>query len=267
MTAQHIDVAIAGFTIRLAIRDGSLYETCLSSGLTPGDSAGTRARAGKAAVTLDLTPSKPPPSRRIPAEHRLEGYGEYGGWVDLENGHGGIALGRSSPLESLANGLRQLCTRLVWADHGLVLHASAVVRNKHAYIFCGRSGAGKTTICGLSPRGRILSDDLTAVRRRNGRFLAWGLPTGRFHPFTPPDAFPVRAIFKLVQDTRNKLSPLQGARGVAELLVMPPASFRQPDRVGKMLEVVDELTHRVPCYELRFRKDPSFWKCVKQKVG
>jgi hypothetical protein len=61
-----------------------------------------------------------------------------------------------------------------------VLHASAVLHGGELVAFCGRSGAGKSTIAyGLSRRGyRQWADDTVALRRVDGRVRTIALPFG-----------------------------------------------------------------------------------------
>ena len=60
--------------------------------------------------------------------------------------------------------------------HGLVIHAASLVRNGRAFLFCGRSGSGKTTIARLSQHATLLSDELSIVRITDHRVRCYGTP-------------------------------------------------------------------------------------------
>jgi len=60
-----------------------------------------------------------------------------------------------------------------------VLHCACVVRENGGLLLAGASGSGKSTLAlALARNGfDLLSDDWTYVTAREGRVLAWGLPT------------------------------------------------------------------------------------------
>lgn len=47
----------------------------------------------------------------------------------------------------------------------ILLHASAFIRNKQAFVFCGPSGVGKSTVINLANDHIPLSDDVTIIRK------------------------------------------------------------------------------------------------------
>jgi hypothetical protein len=61
---------------------------------------------------------------------------------------------------------------------GALLHSAAVVRDSRAYLFLGRSGAGKSTISKINQDAGldVLSDDMNALVVENGRTLVEKLP-------------------------------------------------------------------------------------------
>src|SRR5262249_45834634 len=56
---------------------------------------------------------------------------------------------------------------LSWAllpQDGFLLHAASVVKNGQAYVFVGRSGAGKSTVASFSPQGSVLTDEISLIK-------------------------------------------------------------------------------------------------------
>lgn len=63
-------------------------------------------------------------------------------------------------------------------DDTMLFHASAVFKDKKAYLFAGPSGTGKSTIRQISENNSLvaLSDDVTIVKRVGGEYKVYGCP-------------------------------------------------------------------------------------------
>lgn len=246
--------------LRLQFYDPTLYQTVIST-LNTCNSDTTPF------LTLDVQTSPLAPSmQNEQPQYLLDGHGEYKCILDINNNSGSIHLTSNSPCAALANCIRQIYTHLIITNNGLVIHAACVVRNNQAYIFAGKSTAGKSTVCELSHNCIIASDDLTAILKLNDRFHAWGLPavnlTTHTHPTGP---FEIKSIFTLVKSDYNHIMRLSNAKAIANILALP-ANLLQTTQSAKTLELVHELIHYVPVYELHFKKDPSFWKCIEESM-
>jgi hypothetical protein len=101
--------------------------------------------------------------------------------------------------------LRKIFYILFFKRDGFVLHASAIVRNGKAYLFLGRSGAGKSTAVRLlkqeNPSIDIIADNNVFIRKQKDTFLIfppafleWNLSQEMTHA---PTGYPVRAVFFL----------------------------------------------------------------------
>lgn len=67
--------------------------------------------------------------------------------------------------------------KLFVKNGGFVFHGSAVEYKKKAYVFLGRSGAGKSTIAKLlAKRYRVIADDSIFIRKIGGKFFAFQTP-------------------------------------------------------------------------------------------
>lgn len=224
----------------------------------------THVRTHRLSGTIDIFSgqSTPKAGNRGKHDNLLSGEGEYEGSFDPSSGKGTINLPAHDKQIVLLNFLTQVFCRLVMEHGGLILHAACVIRKDRAYIFYGRSGAGKSTICRFSPGCAIATDDITALRNRGGKFLAWGIPQAdRFPPPQKYGPFKINGLYRLIQSRRNKINRLSGAEAAAGLLGTWKKRM-QPQTIAKMLELLSELTDHVPAYELYFRKDSSFWKCI-----
>ncbi len=259
MKKHIINVNTAEIPIRLKFHDSALYQE-VSSILPDYNSTATPI------LTMDI--HTPGPSTQS-KQHTclINGYGEYTCNFNINNGNGSINLTSQSPCAALTNCLRQIYTQLILMNNGLVLHAACIFRNSTAYIFAGKSGAGKSTICKLSHDCTTASDDLTAVRQTDKQFMAWGLPcANKTLQASKTGPFPVKAIFTLVQAKTNRLKPAKNAQTMAQILAIP-ASLHQQVQPAKILEFLKKMTDNIPSYELHFKKDSSFWKCIDSELG
>jgi hypothetical protein len=156
-----------------------------------------------------------------------------------------------------------LCSLCQVEGGSLPVHAAGVIHQRALYLFAGVSGAGKSTVAGISERNAdlVLDDDQLLVQRlEDGRFSAraWGYGT-------QAAGAPLKAVFFLFQDLEEQLQPLSKA-SVARLLF-----HRCLDIMGntvlssysqKAFNLAAGIARTVPGYELHFRKSPDFWKLI-----
>src|SRR5258708_4434951 len=73
--------------------------------------------------------------------------------------------------------LSNILYKLLTKKRGFGIHASAIEINRKSSIFLGKSGAGKSTISQLlSPKFRLLADDLIFIRKNQGSFFTYQTP-------------------------------------------------------------------------------------------
>ena len=103
---------------------------------------------------------------------------------------------------------------------GFLLHAASAVRNGRAFLFCGVSGAGKTTIARLAPPdATLLTDEISYVRRNGRGYQACGTPFAGELGIAGADlAAPIGALYFLRQGPRNEIGAVDAARAARTLL-------------------------------------------------
>lgn len=152
----------------------------------------------------------------------------------------------------------------------ILIHSSGVVHGGMAYVFTGKSGSGKSTICKLlAPESSftILHDEVIAISQTDSNFQAWSTPLLGEMPTRYHRGAPLKAIFFLKQDQDNYPVRLS-RRKTAELLcysLIPPLVVthgRLTAEQAPSLKQLLALAELVPCYELHFRPEPSFWECI-----
>ena len=115
----------------------------------------------------------------------------------------------------------------------MLLHSAGVVDAGSAWVFVGRSGAGKTTLAGSSlAAGReILSDDLNAVVPAPGGPRVAPVPFAGDHRGSATEPVRLAALCRLVQGRRTLLEPMSGAEALSTLLAAAPFVNQDPHRL------------------------------------
>ena len=200
---------------------------------------------------------------------------EWAGWVDHAAGRGGLLLAGGTAADSshdakafdrsIENFMRVVYAHAIISRGGFLLHSAGLVRGGRAYLFFGPSGSGKTTVTTLTPEALILSDDLTmVVRMGDGEYRACSVPfRGLYAPRPDSDStWPVAGFFRLVQDTSDRLDPVDRSRAIGELVGSLPFVTERSEMAGDVIDVVAAATAAVPVFRLHFRKDRTFWDVV-----
>lgn len=141
------------------------------------------------------------------------------------------------------------------APHGVcVVHAGAVSFNGQGLLFCGRSGAGKTTLSRLCRDigATLLNDDRQFLWIESGEARLAPTPWHGLEPEINHRTVPLRAILHLDQAPHNGLSPLTGAAAAARLLGNTVAPFYRVDAMEYTLALIERLTQSVTSHTLAF---------------
>jgi hypothetical protein len=188
------------------------------------------------------------------------------------------------------NFLRVLVAYRLLEIGGVVLHSAGVVKDGAAFLFLGRSGAGKTTVARLSLArgGEVLSDDLnaliadaagtigTAAGVAHGGDVAAGsgcavlkLPftgdLGERRAVRPP--VPLGGLLRLEQDAADSLAPMSRAETLACLLACAPFVNFDPHRRERLERVLLALAAAAAprAHALRFSLHGGFWSIIDRK--
>jgi hypothetical protein len=159
--------------------------------------------------------------------------------------------------------LRILLTWMLLPRTGFLLHAATVIRNGGAYLFTGKSGAGKSTVASLAPEGSVLTDELSLVRREDGVWRAYGTPFwGEFRAGDSNISAPVAGIVRLVQAKENRVTPLRPVEFLRAMIANVLFFSRQPADSQRLLNIVSQAAQELSGYTLEFRKDRTFWEVL-----
>lgn len=160
--------------------------------------------------------------------------------------------------------LRILLTVVLLPRRGFLLHAATVVRGGQAYVFMGPSGAGKSTVASLSPRGSVLTDEISLLRHTEGAWQAHGTPFwGEFRAAGVNCHFPIAGIYSLEQDSEDRVDPMLAKDMLRAMLPCVLFFTREKRANAALLHILFGLVQRVPCYRLRFRRGTEFWEAIQ----
>jgi len=165
---------------------------------------------------------------------------------------------------SLDSVLRIVHTLLLAREGGFLLHASSAIRNGRAFLFSGVSGAGKTTIARLAPPdAALLTDEISYVTRRDGRYAAVGTPFfGELARVGENLQAPIEALYLLAKGPENKIEPVVGADAVRGLLENILFFARDPEFVKMVFDSAFDFAAHVPVRRLTFVPDSSVWELI-----
>ena len=187
---------------------------------------------------------------------------DYFGTLDLASHRAQVTC--TKRVYSLNSCVRVLCAVTLAREGGFLVHASSVERGGRAYLFVGRSGAGKTTIARLCTSGRVLSDEISAVRRAGKRFHCFSTPFwGDLVPTREESvSAPIAGLFFPVQAAQPKRVPLSPAQAATQLLESIVVFGEDPSTVAKVLDTSCAFARETESALLHFRPDPSVWECI-----
>jgi len=171
------------------------------------------------------------------------------------------------------NFLRIITAFAVLARGGLLLHSSGIVRDGKAWLFLGRSGAGKTTLArkALATGADILSDDGNVLLPDGqGGFEAGPVPfAGELGqvPCRDQRPAPVAGIFWLHKSEALQVQGVAPAIAYSRVMVCSPTVNVCPEAEEQLHEVLLQLLQQVPVLQLDFSLQHDFdaiFACIRQ---
>lgn len=148
---------------------------------------------------------------------------------------------------------RRICGELPKFD-GMLLHCAAIAVDNKAYLFSAVSGTGKSTHITqwkklLGDRVIIVNGDKPIVRKINGEFCVCGTPWAGKEGWQTPVNVPIAGICHLTRAKDNFINRIPSAE-VLSLLLNQTLRPEEPEMMMKLLDLIDELVKKVPCYRL-----------------
>lgn len=169
---------------------------------------------------------------------------------------------------SIDSVLRIVHTLALAREGGFLMHSASAIINDKAFLFAGVSGAGKTTISRLAPAAsRLLSDEVSYVRRQRGGYVAYGTPfAGELARSGENVSAPLGAIYLLEKGPGNLVSPV-GAAEAARAILANVLFFAEDEAlVQAVFAAALDLVERVPVRRLAFAPDARVWELLEREA-
>ena len=162
------------------------------------------------------------------------------------------------------------CVDKLIKNQVLHFHSSFIIYKSQAVLFTGPSGIGKTTQAELWEKYRkalIVNGDVSLIRKREGKYRAYGCPLHGSSPYCENMDAPLLAIIVLEQAAKNKFSRLKPYDAVCACV---PEIYRPPNMDFEMEEIlwksINDLLSEIPVYKLCCRPDEDAVQLVEQAL-
>lgn len=161
--------------------------------------------------------------------------------------------------------LRIVHTLILAEQGGFLVHAASLIRDGRAFLFAGVSGAGKTTISRLAPPdAKLLTDEISYVRREGNQYLACGTPfAGELARVGENRSAPLRALFLLEKGPENRIEPMSATEAVRSLMRNILFFAEDAELVRLVFQSACEFIERVPVRRLIFVPDQRVWEIIR----
>jgi hypothetical protein len=151
---------------------------------------------------------------------------------------------------------------------GALIHCCGIEYQGRALLFCGRSGAGKSTTAGLWRKQgfTLLNDDRIIVRELGGRIVAGATPWHGTVRDIHPAVLPLGGVFHLHQARENRVERVSSRQGTLKLMANAIAPFYRLDPMQSILDTLAMAGEQAPHFNLHFRRDAGAVEVVRQAL-
>ncbi|MCP4680782.1 MAG: hypothetical protein GY864_00435 [Desulfobacterales bacterium] len=156
---------------------------------------------------------------------------------------------------------------------GCFLHAAGLANGKKGALFLGDSGAGKSTIAGLCPECRVLSDDGPIFFEHNGEYMIYPSPYYQIDRLKGLNkeiiqmSARVKNLYFLVKDRRPFLKEVLKKDAFSMILNRHIHFFTFLSAQAKtaLFDLFFRVCDIIPIYNLHFTKEPGIWGIISEK--
>ena len=157
-----------------------------------------------------------------------------------------------------------LLNRIAWLD-GALIHCCGIQHQGKAILFCGKSGAGKSTTAELWPAAgaTLMNDDRIIIRPRDEGYVASATPWHGTVQEINPAILPIAAVFHLHQAKEDRVEPIPYAQSVQRIMANAIAPFYFKTSMSRVMQTLSTAMQNVPSYHLHFTPDQGAVEAVK----
>ncbi len=154
--------------------------------------------------------------------------------------------------------------------NGLLVHsAGCVVNDDIGLVFCGKSGAGKSTISKQLVNDAdisLVSDDRIIIHKNADGYFMSGTPWPGEAGIAANRTAPLRALFFLKQSDDNRLEPIPVSDAFKQLLPVSTIPWHEKELLPDVLDYCNSIAESIPTYNLYFARDTGVAELVKEFV-
>jgi hypothetical protein len=115
----------------------------------------------------------------------------------------------------------------------------------------------------LSPKGSVLTDEISLIRYSDGCWQAHGTPFwGEFRAAGQNRLVPVAGFYLLKQATEERVEILSVKQALRALLPCVLFFASEKSAHETLLRTLLGLTQEIPCHRLYFRRNAEFWRVI-----
>ena len=205
---------------------------------------------------------------------------EFVGVIDLNKNNALIIIYNtiSNNILNSFNSFLRICYSVFVSNHGgFLFHAAGIGMEDKGYIFFGPSESGKTTVAKLSHKFKVLNDDTIIIKKNSGSYSAFGTPlsssvdrrlNGR------NDSMNIHGLFVLKKDKRIYFKKMNYRDSIVSFLssiidfplmlkISEYYQHQSPNIIKNQFVMSCNLLEEIPCYEMHFTLNDSFWGRVQ----
>lgn len=150
--------------------------------------------------------------------------------------------------------LNKICQKVLRDYQGFFFHSSTLILDGEAYVFSAKSGVGKSTHTMLwrkhfGNRVTMINDDKPIIRKKNGKFTAYGTPWMGKSDIGNNTSAPIKAVYILKRGDKNdavRVKPGAVFKDILEATVIPD----ERSAMSELLSLLDEFFSSVPLFIL-----------------
>lgn len=155
--------------------------------------------------------------------------------------------------------IHRAVTNILLKKNVFLFHGSAFIKDGYAFIFAGKSGAGKSTHARLwrvlfEDEITIINDDKPYLRLENNQIVVYGSPWNGKHHLGTNSCAPLKAIGIIHQSNENACVPLSKKDAYLPLFCQ---IYRPEDPVDLMntMDFIQRIIDSVNIYDIYCMKD------------
>ena len=159
---------------------------------------------------------------------------------------------------------------IIAKHNGVVLHASAVLKNEKMILFTAPCGTGKSTQANLWEKyadAEIVNGDKALISLKDGTIFAGGLPFSGSSNICKNISAPLAAVVCLGQAKENLIRKISAREALVALLQGNYRSGITNESSHRTIDILEKLCSTVPVYRLDCLPDKTAVECLEKELG